>query len=422
MNRLLISLLMLMASLLPAVGQQSITISDILAGGRKTFPLAGRDSLIRENTELQIKNLNNKYLPSLSLEGKATWQSDVTTITLPIPGVSFPEFPQDQYKISADIRQLVFDGGLTKSAKEAETLKAALQNSQLATAYIPLFHQLNALFHGILLMNENEKSLQGYQTRLIDQERILNQLTINGMAKSSQLDEIKIEQLKIQQNLEEIEFNRKDALEALKILSGVPCQANQLTISLPGPSAQTSNLLRPELQLFDTQVKLNILQSQMQSQQQLPKVAAFAQLGYGKPGLNMFATEFKEYAIVGINLSWTIYDWGETRNNKRKFSLESSKTEQDRALFVQNTQIKINSYQNQQEKIQILLESQQNLIELRKTIVSDKEKQVKEGNLLQKSYLDDLNLLIIDEIKLNELTIRLHQNKIDEEIENGQIN
>lgn len=421
MNRILISLLLILAGLLPAMSQQSFTITDILAGGKKTFPLAGRDSLIRENAELQIKNLNNKYLPSLSLEGKATWQSDVTTISLPIPGVSFPEFPQDQYKISADIRQLVFDGGLTKSAKEAENLKATLLTNQLETAYIPLYHQLNSLFHGILLLNQNEKSLKAYLSRLDDQERILNQLIINGMAKSSQLDELKIEKLKLEQNLKEIEFNRADALEALHILSGVQCQATQLALSQPTPNSQYTNLLRPELLLFDNQIKLNNLQSRMQEQQQLPKIAAFAQLGYGKPGLNMFATEFKEFAIVGINLNWTIYDWGETRNNKRKISLESDKTNQDRQLFIQNTQIKINSYQNQQDKIENLLTNQKNMIELRKSIVSDKEKQVREGNLLQKSYLDDLNLLLIDEIKLNELTIKLNQNKVDEQIEAGKI-
>lgn len=418
-RKLLLAVLLLAVSI-SGFTQSGLTLPDLLSAGKNNFPLFGRDSLFRESANLQVKNLNSRYFPSLSLEGKASWQSDVTTIDLPIPGINFPEFPKDQYKINVDIKQMVFDGGLTQSAKEAELLKAELLSIQTGLSYVPLYHQLNSLFHGILLLNENEKSLNGHLQRLQAQENLLKSLAENGMSKASQLAELHIEKIKIQQSLEEIAYNRTDALNALKILTGISCTSDNLTlvsVTIPNADFQFNN--RPEIKAIDQQLKINQLQKKIQGQQRLPKLYAFAQLGYGKPGLNMFATEFNEYAIAGFNLSWTIYDWGEMNRNRKKFDLESAQKEQDRAAFMQNTQLKLSNYQHQIEKLEKLAESQRQVVELRKSILIDKEKQMKAGTILEKAYLDELNLMLIDEIKLNELAIKIIQNSYDLQIENG---
>jgi outer membrane protein TolC len=399
--------------------QQAISLEDVLRAAHMHHPVNGRDSLIDRAKALEIKNLNHNYLPALSLEAKATWQSEVTTINLPIPGLDFPEFPQDQYKISLDLRQLIWDGGLTQSAKEIEQRKAELSKEQWKTAFTSIDHQLNSVFHGILLMNENERSLYAALQRLSNQKNWLMILQNNGMANSSQVSELAIEELKIQQAIHELHFNRQEALISMELLSGQTYDAKSFLLDIQEITPSGDPITRAEFRVLENQLSLFDLQMQVQEQQRMPKIAAFSQLGYGKPGLNMFSTEFNEYALVGIHLNWTIYDWGQSKNNRQKLSLEKEKTGQDKALLEQSIRLKINSYQQQSKRLKTQYEQQAEVIALRKEILQAKEKQMKEGTLLLKDYLDQLNQLMMDEVKLNELKIKSIQVIKAEQIERG---
>lgn len=401
--------------------QSSLRLENLIESAHKHYPLSLRDSLINQSQALELKNLSNNYLPSLSLEAKATWQSDVTEINLPIPGLEFPEFPQDQYRLSVDIRQLIWDGGLTQTAKRIEKGKADLAKEQWKTSFTALDQQINNLYHGILLMNENEKSLYAALQRLSNQKNWLQTLHKNGMANMTQVNEIAIEELKVQQAIHELHYNRQEALQSLKLLCGEEYQPNQFSYdpSLISPSGD--KISRSEIRMIEKQSSLFELQKQVQDRQRMPRIAAFTQLGYGKPGLNMFSTEFNEYALLGVQVNWTIYDWGQRKNNQQKISLEQEKLNQEKALFEQNLQIRLNNYDLQYKRLQTQANQQAELLNLRKDILRDKDKQVKEGTLLMKDYLDQLNQLLMEEVKHNELKIKSIQVLKASRIERGTL-
>jgi hypothetical protein len=51
----------------------------------------------------------------------------------------------------------------------------------------------------------------------------------------------------------------------------------------------------------------------------MPRVFAFAQAGYGRPGLNMMSNEFEPYAIVGAKLVWTPWEWNKSNLRIQSF-------------------------------------------------------------------------------------------------------
>lgn len=414
-------LIALILSTLFSHAQQAISLQDLIQAAHRHFPLSSRDSLLDQSKSAELKNLKTNYLPSLSLEARATWQSDVTEISLPIPGLEFPEFPQDQYRVSVDIRQLIWDGGLTQTAKRMEAEKAELAKEQWKASFTALDHQLNNLFHGILLMNENEKSLYAGLQRLSNQRSWLQTLHKNGMANMTQVNEIAIEELKVQQAIHELHYNREEALKTLEFLCGELYLPGQFIIDAPLSAPSGDMISRSEIRLIERQSNLFDLQKQVQDRQKMPKIAAFTQLGYGKPGLNLFSTEFNEYALIGVQINWTIHDWGQRKNNQHKIDLEIEKLNQDRALLLQNIQIRINSHDLQYKRLQTQYEQQTELLNIRRDILKDKDKQVKEGTLLMKDYLDQLNQLLIDEVKLNEIKIKSIQVLKASQIERGTL-
>ncbi len=51
----------------------------------------------------------------------------------------------------------------------------------------------------------------------------------------------------------------------------------------------------------------------------MPKLGAFAQGGYGKPGLNMFDNEFSPYFLGGIRLIWNFGNLYTLNNDKKNY-------------------------------------------------------------------------------------------------------
>src|SRR5260221_8460364 len=100
-----------------------------LAG--KNYPLIRQKDLVRQTADLNISNLSKGYLPQLSLSGQATYQSDVTKVNVPIPGISIESPAKDQYKIVAEASQLIYDGGVIKQQKEYQQLNENVQQQQV---------------------------------------------------------------------------------------------------------------------------------------------------------------------------------------------------------------------------------------------------------------------------------------------------
>src|SRR6476661_322120 len=105
--------------LLPVtVFSQNITLDSLQDLARKNYPAIRQKDLLRKTASLNVINLNKNFLPQFSVNGQASYQSDVTTIDLTLPGgIKFEPPSKDQYKVTADVNQLIFDGGATKQQK-----------------------------------------------------------------------------------------------------------------------------------------------------------------------------------------------------------------------------------------------------------------------------------------------------------------
>ena len=134
------------------VSAQMITIEEAQSKAEANYPAIVRYDLIQRTKNFNIANANKAYLPQGTLSAQGTWQSDVTSIDLSMPGLEIPSIDQDQYKLVAELNQLIWDGGKIAAQKKNIEAEATLERKQLESEIYTLRERVNNLYFGILLM------------------------------------------------------------------------------------------------------------------------------------------------------------------------------------------------------------------------------------------------------------------------------
>lgn len=124
----------------------------------------------------------------------------------------------------------------------------------------------------------------------------------------------------------------------------------------------------------------------------MPQFAAFAQGGYGKPALNMFNENPDFFAIIGLRMSWNISSFY-TKSNKRH-TLESNKQliESNKEAFLFNTNLQLESQKTEVERLEKLLQSDKDIIQIRERIKQAAEYKLENGTMSVGDYLKEVNL------------------------------
>ena len=80
------SLMLFMLSL-PAISFAQLKLDSAYTLARKNYPLVRQKDLVKQTADITVDNLGKGFLPQLSLNAQATYQSAVTKIDVPIPGI-----------------------------------------------------------------------------------------------------------------------------------------------------------------------------------------------------------------------------------------------------------------------------------------------------------------------------------------------
>src|SRR5688572_15376278 len=115
------------------IGQdlQAIDLPKAYELAERNYPVTKQTGLIEQTASINIDNLNKGYLPQVTLSGQATYQSQVTKVPVTIPGFTIESPSKDQYRVVADVNQLIYDGDAIKQQKTISQLTAAVDNQRV---------------------------------------------------------------------------------------------------------------------------------------------------------------------------------------------------------------------------------------------------------------------------------------------------
>jgi len=390
---LLMGLICVNSLLLPA---QIITLNEIQKKAETNYPAIARYDIIEKTKEFSITNANRAYLPQGTLSAQATWQSDVThfDVTLPegMPPLTIPVPDQDQYRLVAELNQLIWDGGNISAQKKSLKANAELEKKHLDTEVYALRERVNNLYFGILLMKSNLMQQTILENELQRNYDNVATYVKNGVANEADLSAVKVEQLKAGQQRIQLEATLDAYIQMLSVLTGESLNEG-MTFVRPNPDDELISPIinRPELKMFNAQVEAIETQKSLLKAKNMPKLGAFVQGGYGKPGLNMFDTEFSPYFLGGVRLSWNFSNLYTLNNDKKKIDLQQQTVNAQRDTFLHNLYIQIPQQQTEIEKYKKTMLDDDEIIRHQTLIRKAAEVKVENGTMTVSDLMKEIN-------------------------------
>ncbi len=413
MKRLLIIFFLLCG--FGAFAQKEVPLDTCYIWARQNYPNLKQSQIWEQITALNQENLKTSYYPQLSLNGQASYQSKVTEIPAVIPNFSGPTVPKDQYKAYAELKQAIWDGGLSAANRELEDAVLKSNLSELEIEMYKLYEQVAQAFFTTLVIDQQKEVVEAQEKVLRERLKSIQSGVDNGAIEPSSALVIRAELLNLDQNKIQLEAAKNAAKQMLEVLTGKSITSDLKLIYSGGELFYDAELHRPELKLFFD--KSNVLQSQMEmlDKTRNPKVFGFGQLGYGKPGLNMLNDGFDSWYMVGVGISWNAFDWKNTARKKQVLQLKQESLQYNEDVFRQNIEVLQVQQRETVNKLKKMIDTDEELVNLRSEIAAAAESKLQNQVITASDYIAEVQAETVaklnyelHKIQLNEAREKYH--------------
>ena len=369
--------------------QEIITLEQCYQWSRENYPLIKKQELIKKAEQYTTENALKGWLPQVNITAQATYQNDVTQFPVKLPNVNVEPLSKDQYKVFADVSQTIYDGGNIRNQKNLAKIQSEVQTIQTEVELDKLKERINQLYFGILQTNKQWTQLHFTKLDIKEGIKKAEAQLKNGVIFRSNLDVLKAELVKIEQKEIELQAIKQNFVQMLSYFIKKNIDENT-QLETPEKILLTKNNNRSELKLFDAQKQLLETQRKIINTKNTPKLGAFFQGGYGKPGFNMLKNEFDLFYIGGIRLNIPISGFYTQKNDLALLENQSQEIEIQRENFLFNQNFIEIQQRNDLEKIQNLIDKDNELIELRKNIKTASLAQLENGVINTNDYLREV--------------------------------
>jgi outer membrane protein TolC len=361
---------------------------------QQNYPLIKQRALIKQTSDYSVDNLGKGFLPQVFFSGQATYQSAVTEPNLPgtAPGTIVQILDKDQYKLLADVNQLIYDGGAIKQQKNIQGLSDDVEQQKIEVELYKLKERINQVFLGVLYLDEQLKQVDLIKADLDNGIKRVEAQVNNGVAFKSNLNVLKAELLKTDQRAIELKSSRKGYIDVLSLFINQQLPENtKLERPFTDGSVLSNDIQRPELKLYSTQEKLLGSQFNFVDSRNRPKASLFFQGGYGRPGLNFFKNDFDFFYTTGIRLNWSIGGLYTEKKEKKILELNLKTIDIQKEVFLFNTNTQLKQQQSEVEKLQKLIATDDEIIDLRIKVKDAARAQLENGVITANDYLREVN-------------------------------
>ena len=394
MKKIMITLALIMMTTI----SQAQTLGECQQAAEKNYPLIKQYGLIAKTTQLTVKNIQKAWLPQLTASAQATYQSAVTDWPERMQtmyqqmGLNMKGLSKDQYKIGVDLQQTIYDGGSISSQRDIAQQEGKVQEAQTVVNLYQVHQRVNEMYFSLLLLNEQIQLNEDVKTLLLSSENKLSAMVKGGTAATSDLDNVRAERLSVEQQNESLKQQKQMLQRMLSVFCGIEVN----NIEKPEPIQLTSSANnRPEMRLYDSQLKLAEAKEKALDTQLRPKLGLFAQGYYGYPGLNMFEDmmnrKWSLNGIVGIKLSWNVSALYTHKNDKAKLSAQREMIENAREVFLFNNKMEELQQSENISRYQTMIKSDDEIIVLRTNVRKAAESKLAHGIIDVNSLLREIS-------------------------------
>ena len=377
---------------------QAQTLEECQQAAEKNYPVIKQYGLIAQTTELTVKNIQKGWLPQITASAQATYQSDVVSWPENMQrmyqqmGLDMKGLTKDQYKIGVDFQQIIYDGGAIGSQRSIARQEGKVQEAQTEANLYQVRKRVNEMYFSLLLLDEQIRLNDDVKALLLSSEKKLAAMVKGGTAATSDFDNVKAERLSVAQQNESLKSQRQMLQRMLSVFCGMEVSNPEKPAAVE-TSASASN--RPEIRLFDNQLKLAEVQEKALNTKLRPTLGLYAQGYYGYPGLNMFEDminrKWSLNGIVGIKLSWNVGALYTHKNDKAKLKAQRELIENAREVFLFNNNMEQIQQTENVSRYRTMMQGDEEIIALRTNVRKAAESKLSHGIIDVNSLLREIN-------------------------------
>ena len=379
------------------------TLEECQQAAEHNYPLIKQYELIDKTTDLTVSNIGKGWLPQVTASAQATYQSDVVSWPDQMQslyqqmGLHMKGLSKDQYRVGIDIQQMVYDGGTVSSQKEIAREQGKVQEAQTAVTMYQIRRRVNEMYFGVLLLDEQIQQNSDLQELLAANEKKLSSMFRRGTAAESDYHAVKAERLNAVQLATSLKAQRKSLLRMLYTFCGMtpPSDTEKTTLVKPTKVIPSTTTDRPELRMFDAQLRLADSQERALDAALKPKLSVFASGFYGYPGYNMFEDMMNHRwslnGMIGARLSWNIGALYTRKNDKAKIQLQRRMTETNRDVFLFNNRLEQITQNENMERYRKLMATDEEIVTLRASVRKAAESKLAHGIIAVNDLLKEVN-------------------------------
>ena len=386
-------LLLMVCCVFHAQAQDTLHFRDCVEAAAGYAPRLLDEELIDAQGQMKLENAKRSWYPELTLNGKATYQSDVVSIQIDQPGLTldFPDMPHEQFGLNMDISQVIYDGGRSKSQRAYEMASTAVAIQEVQVDLHALKQQVSGIYFSILMLQANSENMAIALENLHVREKVLRSAVENGVAEDADLKVIQVEIMKTEQSLSELDARRMGAVSALSVYMGADLDEAVILEEPQLELTRSDSLHRPELKYFRLSSELLDAGKELHQVKRLPKFFAFGQAGIGMPGYNMLNDQVDSYYMIGAGVQWNIWDWNVVNREQQILTKQQQVLEHSQETFSIQVQAGIERELAHMEHYRNALEMDDNMLQMRMEITETAASKVDHGVISATEYLQVLN-------------------------------
>lgn len=362
---------------------------------------ADQAALVESAFELRLKNLSTEWLPKLRVRGEARYQSEVTSLgsTDPdgaAPAFTFPNPPKERYEASVGLEQVLYDGGTISGRRAVERARTVESQAHLATTLYELRGEVDRAYFSALAAraraDEIELLIDDIRARLAQAQAGVRA----GVRLAGEAEELEAELLRAGQRLAEVRADRRAALRVLENLTGVtldeetnlPLPELAAHVAAARPTAGVDPRRHPAFGAFrETATRLE-READLAGRERRPRLVAFGEAGYGRPGLNQLADTWDTFWLGGVRVEWAPWGWGEIDRERTILGLRRAAVETEADAFASALERAAADDVADLKRLRVALTTDEEIVELRERVDRQELRRFEEGVITAAEYLD----------------------------------
>lgn len=370
----------------PLALRAQLTLDSCRQKAHDNYPMIKQYALINRSRDYTIGNIGKAWLPQVNAMGGAAAYTDMLDIPAQARMLT-GETKNWTAGAMISLQQQIYDGGQTAAQKNTARAETEVSRRNVDVSMYAVNDRIEQLFFGILLIDEQLKQNRLLQNDLGINERQVADMMKGGLANATDIDAVKVEEVKCRQSETSLTAMRQAYLRMLGYFIGE--QLNETTtLVAPNETATTKidAITRPELQWYAARQSLLGKQRKQLDTRLMPTVKAF---GAAIAHTSLADMMHNTFAAAGVTVSWNIGALYTRKNDLHKLQVEADRIDAEQQTFLFNNHLQTEETQGQITALKKQLDLDRETVRLREDIYSKSMKKVKLGTETVNEMLRD---------------------------------